>query len=287
MAILPTYWREVHPARRRSLVWPREHGAWGILLVSLITGSAIGLSSTANLPRLLWLTIAVAAAFCIRTPFENSLPASPFRPRDRAEWRWVIGAAGIYTLCGAFAIVMLVRGGALDLIWKPGVAAAGFFALQAFVKRTGRAGRLPGGVIGAFGLALAAVAGWAVAAGGIERQALTLWILNGLFATDQIVFVQLRIREARCSGAVSCSRNRLLLLAGEALVALLLISGAVTGFIPSLSLIAFLPVLVRGGIWALGNHHRRLQIHRLGKSELFHSILFGHLLMIAFRFHIP
>lgn len=36
-------WHGVSSVRRWVLVWPREHGAWGILLVSLITGSAVGL----------------------------------------------------------------------------------------------------------------------------------------------------------------------------------------------------------------------------------------------------
>lgn len=287
MAILPAFWRDVHPARRRTLVWPREHGAWGILLVSLVTGSTIGFSSPANFPRLLWLTMAVVAAFCLRTPLENSLPASPFRARGPAEWRWVIGAAFTYALWGAFAVGMLGRGGALSLIWQPALAAAGFFALQAAVKRSGRAGRLPGEVIGAFGLALAAVAGWAVAAGGIERQALTLWILNGLFAANQILYVQLRIREARGAAAASRSGNRMLFLAGEALIALLLIAGAGAGLIPRLALLAFVPVLARGGIWSLRADHWPLQIYRLGKSELFHSILFGLLIIAAFRLRIP
>lgn len=67
-------------------------GRWGILLVCLITGASIGFSSTTDLSTLLWLTVAVVAAFCLRTPIENSLPASPLRARVSAEWRWVVVA---------------------------------------------------------------------------------------------------------------------------------------------------------------------------------------------------
>ena len=35
--------RLVNAVRRRSFVLPREHGAWGILLVPLSTGATIGL----------------------------------------------------------------------------------------------------------------------------------------------------------------------------------------------------------------------------------------------------
>ena len=271
MSILPAYWREVHPARRWTLVWPREHGAWGILLVSLITGASVGFSSSTDLSTLLWLTVAVVAAFCLRTPIENSLPASPFRARGSAEWCWVIAAASIYALTGALAVAMLIGAGFLGLLWKLGLAAAGFFVMQAVAKKLGRAGRLAGEIIGAFGLTLAAVAGWAVAAGGFEQQALAIWILNGLFAADQILFVQLRIREVRAGKGSSGSSGRMLFLAVEALIALLLIGGAHAGFIPWLALLAFLPVLARGGAWMLRTDRGRRQIHRLGKSELFYG----------------
>lgn len=79
----------------------------------------------------------------------------------------------------------------------------------------------------------------------------------------------------------------MLFLVGEVLIALLLIAGARSGFIPELAILAFLPLLVRGGAWSLRSNHSRLQIYRLGKSELFHSILFGVLLIAAFRLHIP
>jgi YwiC-like protein len=282
---LSSTWRNVHPTRRWTLVWPREHGAWGMLLVSLITGASIGFSSATVLSPLLWLTVAVVAAFCLRTPIENSLPASPFRPRGSAEWRWMIEVASIYAVTGALAVAMLTGAGFFGLLWKLGLAAAGLFVLQAVVKRLGRGGRLPGEIIGVFGLTLAAAAGWAVAAGGFGRQALAIWILNGLFTADQILYVQLRIRGVRASNDASGSRDRSLLLAVEALIALLLIGGAHAGFIPWLVFVAFIPVFMRGGAWSLRRDHGRLRIHRLGKSELFHSILFGLLLITAF--HLP
>ncbi len=277
------YWRGIYPARRRTLVWPREHGAWGILFISLIAGAACGLSNAQNVPRLLWLMVGVAAVFCLRTPVENSLPRSPFRPRGADEWRWMMGVAAAYALTCAVALAMLDRGGAIDLIWKPGIAAAGLFVVQAAVKRAGRAGRLPGEVIGAFGLALAAVAGWAVGAGQVERPALSLWILSGLFATNQILYVQLRIGDGRGAAPASSSRARKFFLAGEALMALLLMAGAMARLVPLLALLAFVPVLARGAVWSFRTERSPLRIHRLGKTELIYSILFGLLIIAGFR----
>jgi hypothetical protein len=157
------------------------------------------------------------------------------------------------------------------------------FALQEILKKLGRIGRLPAEMIGGFGLTLAAVAGWAVAAGGFGQQALAIWLLNALFAADQILYVQLRIREVRAGKGSSGLSGRILFPAVEALIALLLLGGAHAGWMPWLALPAFLPVLVRGETWVLRADHSRLQINRLGTSELFYSILFGILLIVAFR----
>lgn len=279
------FWSEISPMRRRAMVWPREHGAWGILFVSLISGAATGFSSMSNLPRLLWLTLAATAAFSLRTPVENRLPASPLHPRTSAEWRWVNAAIVIYALSCIFAVGMLWREGAIALVWIPGVVASGLFALQAVVKRAGRAGRVIGEIIGAFGLAVAALAGWAVAAGRFDREALALWLLNGLFATNQILYVQLRIHETRDSTLLS--RDKLMFLAGEILTVMVLVAAWRGGLMPGLALFAFLPILARGAAWSLRSGVRPLKIHRLGKTELAHAILFGVLLIVGFRLHVP
>lgn len=281
------FWSEISPMRRRALVWPREHGAWGILFVSLITGAATGFSSLSYFPRLLWLTLAATAAFSLRTPIENRLPASPLRPRTSSEWRWVNTAIVAYVLSCILAVGMLWRDGALALVWMPGIVAAGLFALQAVVKRAGHAGRVLGEIIGGFGLAVVAMASWAVAAGRFDREALTLWLLNGLFATNQILYVQLRIHETRDSTRPLLSRDKLLFLAGEALTVVVLVAAWRAGVMPGLALLAFLPILVRGAVWSVRSGARPLKIHRLGKTELAHAILFGLLLIASYRVHVP
>ena len=278
---------EISPVRRRALVWPREHGAWGILLVSLITGAAAGLSSPTNLPRLLWLALAATAAFSWRTPFENSLPSSPLRPRNCAEWRWVTAAMLVYALTCAFAVGMLIHEGALGLIWKPGVVAAGLFAVQAVIKRFSRASRLLSEIIGTFGLTIPAMAAWAVAAGRFDSQAVVLWLLNGLFATNQILYVQMRIQETRRFQHSLHSWDRVIFLAVEAFTVAVLIAAWRRSLMPGLALVAFLPVFTRGVVWSFRRTRQALQIHRLGKSELAHAILFGLLVIIAFRLFIP
>ena len=44
--------------RTRALIIPREHGAWGLLLVPLFTGVAAGISSTQTVWPLFLFTVA-------------------------------------------------------------------------------------------------------------------------------------------------------------------------------------------------------------------------------------
>ena len=276
-------WRNIVSVRRGVLVWPREHGAWGILLVSLITGAAIGLSSAANLIPLLWLILAAIAAFCLRTPIENSMPGAPFRPRTQAEWQWVSMAATAYILIGGFAGIMLWIDGAVKLIWMPALAAFGLFALQAVLKRLGRAWRMPSAILAAFGMTLTATIGYIVAAGKAGDLAIGVWLLNGLFAANQILYVQFRISETRDARNSASIRRKRIFLASEAVTTTAIMAGSLTGALPNLALISFVPLLVRGGIWSFRTVPEPLRIHRLGKTELAHAIVFGLLLIAVSR----
>ena len=281
--LLPGPWHDVAPVRRWVLVWPREHGAWGILLVSLITGAAVGLSSAANLVPLLWLTLGAIAAFCLRTPVENSMPRSPFRPRSRAEWQWVMMAAAVYVFIGVFAGIMLWMDGAVRLIWLPALAACVLFAIQAALKRFGRAWRMPSEVLAAFGMTLAAAIGYLVASGRYGDLAIGVWLLNGLFATNQILYVQFRISETRDARSSSSGVRKRIFLLSEAVTAAAILAGSVTGLLPLLALLSFVPLLVRGALWSFRTTPAPLRIHRLGKTELAHAIVFGLLLIAVSR----
>lgn len=169
------------------------------------------------------------------------------------------------------------------LIWMPAAAAFGLFALQAAMKRSGRAWRLPAEIAAAFGMTLAAAAGCSVASQNAGDLAIGVWLLNGLFATNQILYVQFRIRETRDTQDSSSLRRKRIFLVSEALTVLAILAGAWTGWLPELALIAFLPVLVRGGIWSFRRDQTPLRIYRLGRTELAQAIVFGLILIAVSR----
>src|SRR6476620_1995842 len=50
--------------RRRAMVVPREHGAWGLLLVPLFTGVVAGFAPEHRVWALLQLTLITLSLFC-------------------------------------------------------------------------------------------------------------------------------------------------------------------------------------------------------------------------------
>src|SRR5207244_12990037 len=80
----------IQAQRVRALIVPREHGAWGILLVPLATGAIVGLLSNGRVFPLVLLTLLALALFWLRTPVEGLLGTSPMRVQTEAERRIVL-----------------------------------------------------------------------------------------------------------------------------------------------------------------------------------------------------
>jgi len=55
------------------MVVPREHGAWGMLLVPLVTGAVVAARTGMNFANLTWFVVAALALFWLRTPVESWL----------------------------------------------------------------------------------------------------------------------------------------------------------------------------------------------------------------------
>jgi YwiC-like protein len=270
-------------ARMRLLTFPREHGAWGILLVPLITGAAIGFQNSSTVIPTILLAVAAVSLFCLRTPVESLAGTAVFHVQTGSERRAVVSSIAGYSLVAIFALTILLwleRG--WDLVILGAVVAAVFLG-QALLKKLGREMRLAAQWIGALGLTSTAAAAYYVAAGKVDSTALALWAANWLFAANQIHFVQLRIHAARVtSRAEKIARGRSFLIAEGLLLSLLLL-GWQFRLIPVLVTLAFVPVLVRGLAWTLSSRTALLEVHRLGRSELAHAILFGVLLILSFR----
>lgn len=267
--------------RFRALVVPREHGAWGILLVPLFTGACVGLAQSLRLLPVAWFTLAALALFWLRTPLEGWLGTAPLKAHTAAEkktlWIASLTLAAIAVVC----LGVLLAPGSNRGLWLLGGLAGLAFAAQAGLKKLGRRFRMTAQLVGAIGLTSTAPGAYYVATGQLDATALALWMANWLFAGDQIHFVQLRIHAARAAGWKEKLQRGRLFFAGQFAMLLALAVAARFSLLPWWTLAAFLPVLLRGMAWFQGPPEP-LRVRQLGWSELSQSVIFGLLLVAAF-----
>ncbi len=272
----------VSNSRMRALVIPREHGAWGMLLVPLVTGAAAGVDGTNNWTALTLFTLAALALFWLRTPLETALGASPLRAQSAAETNWLLLAIAALGSLAMFCVALLLWHGANRGLLTLGSLAMFAFVLQAVVKKFGRAGRMPAQIIGSIGLAATAPAAYYVVSGQLGTRALGLWLANWMFAGNQIHFVQLRIHAARAASLAEKFARGQVFLFGQLVMIAALVLSARFHLLPWPVLLAFVPLLVRGFLWFKPGA-QTLLVKRLGWSELAHAVAFGLLLIAAFR----
>jgi hypothetical protein len=269
-------------SRLRLLVWPREHGAWGILGIPLVTGAAVGLEGETGIGSFFLFSLAALALFCLRTPGESLLGTTPMRAQTAAERRTVAFALAVFATVAFLALGGLLWTGANRGLYVLGAIAGLLFVAQSLMRRLGRNARMLAQLVGALGLTSTAAGAYYVVTRQLDMTALLLWFANWVFAGNQIHFVQLRIHGARLvSWAEKFAQGRSFFV-GQILMMLGLASLWRFGVLPGLAIIAFAPVFVRGMLWFFSGP-QPLRVHRLGVTELAHALAFGVLLIAGFR----
>jgi hypothetical protein len=263
------------------MVIPREHGAWGLLFVPLVTGATVGIHTIAGAAAVLLFAVAALSLFWLRTPVESWIGAGPLRAQSGEEVRFVITTAAILSSVSAICLTALFWGGnRFELLVLGGFAALAF-AIQAGLKLLGRRYYMAAQIIGALGLTATAPAAYFVATGHLNATAVALWLTNWAFAGNQIHFVQLRIHGARLSEGREKLRNGRTFFLGQLAMVAALATAWRFELLPALAILAFVPALVRGFAWFVPGQ-KPLQVKRLGWTELVHGITFGALLILAF-----
>ena len=267
--------------RRRSLVVPREHGAWGLLLVPLVTGAGVALRESKHIFPLVMLLVAALALFWLRTPVECLLGTSPMRAQTKQE-RIVVGFVILLSATvGIVALGSLLWAGRNPFLWLIGAAAGAAFVAQALLKRLGRRARMLSEIVGTIGLTSSAPAAYYVITGHFGVTAWMLWLVNLAFAGNQIHYVQLRIHTARVQGATAKLARGWTFAAGQFLMLFLVAFACWRGWMSWATLIAFVPLFFRGWFYLL-RKPAPLRVRRLGWSELAHAIAFCVLFIAAF-----
>ena len=76
-------------SRLKTMVIPREHGAWGMMLVPLATGAIVALRSSINGGALTLFIVAAMSLFWLRTPVEAWLGTSAIKAQTQPERAFV------------------------------------------------------------------------------------------------------------------------------------------------------------------------------------------------------
>jgi len=254
-----------------------------MLLVPIATGAVLGGPVGNRVILVLLLVVAALGLFCARTPFEAWLGISPWRAQDPRERRVIYNALYTYSSVslGALAIVFWqVRSSGLLLL---GAAASAAFLAQALLRSRGRQTRMASQLLGSIGLTAGAAAAYYVASARLDANAFVIWAANWAFAANQILYVQTRLHSARASRFGEKLRQGKWFVLGEFAMASALALAWRKGWLPSLALLAFVPVLCRALPWFFSSS-TRLHVRRLGFSELIHAVIFAVLLIVGFYF---
>jgi hypothetical protein len=271
----------VRSERRRALIIPREHGAWGLLFVPMVTGAGVAFRESSNIFPFVLLLTAALVLFWLRTPMESLLGTSAMRAQTADERREVMFVASYLGAVAALALTMLLWIGHHPFLWYIGAVAGLAFIAQAVFKKLGRRTRMLSEMLGTIGLTASAPAAYYVIAGKFGATAWMLWLANLLFAGDQIHYVQLKIHTARVEGF----RNRLVrgwaFAVGQALMTAIITLACVSRLMPKYASLAFAPLLFRGWLYFI-QQAKPLIVRRLGWNELAHAITFCVLLISAY-----
>ena len=293
--------QKVRRERRRALILPREHGAWGLLLVPMVTGAGVACRESNHIVPVLLLLVAALALFWLRTPAESLLGNSAIKAQTKDERRLVRTVIAGLIIVATLALGSLLWAWQNPLLWLIGAAAGAAFLGQALLKLMWRPPRLSSQsearrplskplahrlrmlseIVGTIGLTASAPAAYYVITGKFGATAWMLWAANLIFAGNQIHYVQLRIHNARLEGLRAKLIRGWSFAAGQLVMTVVLTVACLAGLLPRVASIAFAPLLFRGWFYFI-QKPAPLMVRRLGWNELSQAVAFCVLFIAAF-----
>jgi len=268
------------PTPALTMPKPKEHGAWGMLYIPLVT--AVGISGTWNV-RLFLMALTVTLIFLSQRPYSQLLTNKRL-PQDGRLWRRnLIWLAVYWTASGILISLLYFPCGlkALPQFAWIGVPIAAAFTW--FLKRK-RVRTVAGELVGICGLTLTAPLAHYASVGQVQPVGFWLWGLCILYFASSVFYVKAVV--ANCLQARSRSMVEPIdrqLCGSYHLGLLALMSGlAALGQVPVILLLAFLPVIARG-LLGMRERNAKLNFARIGWTEVAYSLFFALLTALAIR----
>lgn len=244
------------------MLWPREHGAWGLLAAPVVLGTAVAVRAGGDRWGA-WGTIVAAALalFLARTPLEALLGHGIVRATGVAE---VAAARTRLALWGALAA--LAGGASLFFV---SYKIVGMFALIGAASYATQwvLTRAESQLAVAAAFAVGAPAAYVALRGSADGMALELAVLSALLTLNQVAYVQVEIDALRHGGRRARLGFGWPFLAFQTATLVALAWAWSREALPLLAAAAFVPLLARGYLRFLWTP-KRVALKRLGFTEL-------------------
>ena len=266
---------------RLTMPKPKEHGAWGMLYVPLVT--AAGIAGVVSLQVVL-LTLVVTLMFLSQRPYTQLL-TNPSIHQDAAWVRRSLSWLAVYWCASAILVGLLYV--QYDLVALPQFALVGIpiAAAFTFLLKRNQMRSVAGELTGICGLTLTAPLAHYVATGKVQPLAFWLWGLCILYFASSVFYVKAIVAGSLSSRSKAISRaliySRVCGLY-HAFLLMLLAGLVMLGKIPALAMVAFSPVILRG---LLGTRRPlgKLNFARIGWTEVAYSVVFASVSILALR----
>jgi hypothetical protein len=260
---------------------PKEHGSWAMLIVPLLLGLMI---APAWHWRALVLLVAALAFFLTRHPLAL-LVKTRKRPGANNPYfqQWTL----IYAALTALSGVWLVLAQGLWWLMPMGILGGGLLFFHLWLVAQRQEMSVVGELVGIFGLALGAPLAYYTASGQLDGTAAALWVVNVLYFGGTVFYIKLKVRQQPRQPAPTRLSERLVkaraCLAYQTIALTLIILLVTFRQAPLLTPLALVPATLKilWGVWQWQDK-KSLNLTRLGVTEIFHSLAFTGLVILAF-----
>ncbi len=259
-----------------KLVVTKEHGSWAVVLVPMVVGAGAARRFAAEEVLVFVSVVCVFMSYVpvqmlLRDRFAQSLAREKVDQSRFWSITFGLGAAlsGVILLGRGYWLLMLIAGAGVTCF-------LGNFLVVRFFRKN-----LFSDLVAVTGLTLGALAVYYGATRTIDQSAFVTWMLTLLFFWSGVFYVHMKMVASGLKRAsfslIEKIRIGKLNLAYHVAMVILVMSFAGLHFIPSLVILAFLPMMVHAfvGTFTLSSHvrYRALGFALLAQSVVFSSVL--------------
>ena len=268
------------PTPTLTMPKPKEHGAWGMLYIPLVT--AVGVSGTWNV-RVLLMALTATLIFLSQRPYSQLLTNRRIRSDARLRQRNLIWLAFYWTASGILISLLYFHYGLETLPQFAWIGVPVAAAFTWFLKKK-RMRTVAGELVGICGLTLTAPLVHYASVGQVQPVGFWLWGLCILYFTSSVFYVKAVVANSLKARSPSVVEPMYRQLCGSYHLGLLaLMAGLVLldqG--PAILPLAFLPVIMRG-LLGIRKRNSKLNFARIGWTEVGYSLFFALVTALAIR----